>query len=58
MITFNQSYDGMSFKGLSTDEKPSEEYKGYKLKNGSTFYEIDTGDVYMYDEENDAWIKQ
>lgn len=40
------------FRGLSTDEKP-EPKKG----NGSTFFEIDTGDLYCFDEENGQWIQ-
>lgn len=41
------------FYGLSTDEKP---IKG--IFNGSTFYEMDTKVIYMFDEENKVWIKQ
>lgn len=40
-------------KGLSTDTKPTD-----GIPNGSTFYEINTQDVYMFDEENQTWIKQ
>lgn len=29
-----------------------------KLADGSTAYAKDNGDVYIYDEENDVWIKQ
>lgn len=42
-----------SFGGLSTDTKPTTD-----VPNGSTFYEIDTSDLYMYDLENDTWVKQ
>ena len=38
------------FRGLSTDEKPVE-----KLGNGSVFIEIDTGKVFMFDEQNKVW---
>ena len=41
------------FRGLSTDQKPT----GKKVGNGSIFFEMDTLAVYMYDEENNAWIK-
>ena len=34
-------------RGLSTDEKPLE-----KVGNGSVFIEIDTGKVFMFDEQN------
>lgn len=36
-------------RGLSTDPKPTD------WDNGSIYYEMDTGKVYMYDEENDIW---
>lgn len=41
--------------GLSTDDKPTG-----NVVTGSTFLEVDTGDVYAYDEEGDAgyeWCK-
>lgn len=48
----------MSLYGKSTDSKPTGKFKGTKIENGSTFYEMDTKKVYMYDAENDAWIEQ
>ena len=39
------------FRGLSTDEKPNNQYVG----NGSTFLEIDTGKVFLYDAEHKVW---
>ena len=50
--------DGVSyceFSGKSTDTKPVADY----IATGSLFSEIDTGDVYAYDEEGAAgseWI--
>lgn len=35
---------------LSTDEKPTT-----NIANGSTLVEMDTGKVYMFDEENSTW---
>ena len=35
------------FRGLSTDEKPIE-----GVGNGSVFIEIDTGKVFIFDEQN------
>lgn len=35
---------------LSTDDKPT------GFATGSTCLEVDTGDVYLYDEENAEWI--
>ena len=39
------------FRGLSTDDKS----KIKNVTNGSIFFEIDTGKIYMYDEENVEW---
>lgn len=41
------------FRGLSTDIKPTVD-----VPNGSIFYEMDTVEVYMFDEQNKQWIKQ
>ena len=38
----DKTYD---LRGLSTDKKPTEKWVG----NGSTFFEIDTGKVFMFD---------
>ena len=38
------------FRGLSTDEKPVE-----RVGNGSVFIEIDTGKVFIFDEQNKTW---
>ena len=40
----------VEYRGLSTDEKPTE-----NITNGTVFIEIDTGKVYMYDLENEEW---
>ena len=37
--------------GLSTDEKSVEGYK-----NADRFMEMDTGDVYLFDEQNATWL--
>ena len=46
-VTNEKTYE---FRGLSTDEKPIE-----KIGNGSVFIEIDTGKVFMFDEQNKVW---
>ena len=38
------------FRGLSTDEKPVE-----SAGNGSIFIEMDTGKVFIFDEQNKVW---
>ena len=40
-----------SFVGLSRDVKPLDQ------KNGASFEEIDTGNIYRFDEENKVWYK-
>lgn len=41
------------YEGISTDTKPVG-----KGLNGSIFYEMDTGKVYMFDEDNSLWRLQ
>ena len=43
--------------GRSTDEKPIGEYEGYPIINASTFLEMDTGELYWFDEDAGSWIK-
>ena len=40
------------FAGLSTDTKPTE-----GITTGSLFLEVNTGDVYAYDEAGEQWKK-
>lgn len=62
MITKEIGQWELNYRGLSTDEKPlvhltaagTEE----KIPNGSIFYEMDTGDLYMWDAENSTWLLQ
>jgi hypothetical protein len=42
----------VEYAGLSTDTKPTE-----GLVTGSTFMEVDTGDVYLFDEVSETWKK-
>lgn len=44
----------VELRGLSTDEKPTSLNNG-AIENGSSFIEIDTGDVYLYDLDNREW---
>lgn len=41
--------------GLSTDEKPIDNFNGTYIGNASTYYEMDTKNYYIYDEENHKW---
>lgn len=40
---------GWDLRGLSADSKPTD------VPNGSTFLEMDTGNVYAFDKENVQW---
>ena len=43
------------FEGLSTDDKPTiTDYPN--MRNGSSFFEMDTKTVKFYDAENDVWV--
>lgn len=60
MITLSKSdvTEELSFKGLSTDTKPTVKFNDLKITNGSTFFEMDTQDVYFYDGGSDYWLAQ
>ena len=45
-----------SFKGLSTDTKPTGTYGGVEIENGSSFLEMDTKDLTFYDEASSSWV--
>lgn len=47
----------VELRGLSTDVKPIGTFDNKPISNGSTFIEIDTGGVYMYDLDNELWKK-
>lgn len=40
----------VEYRGLSTDTKPTE-----NVVNGSSFIEIDTGKVYLFDADGGTW---
>ena len=46
-----------SFVGKSSDDKPTAEEKP-DMALGSDFYEMDTGKLFMYDDETETWLKQ
>ena len=60
MVTFtgvsktNSDYQ-YDFEGLSTDEKPTlADYPN--MKNGSSFFELDTKKIYFWDATNEIWV--
>lgn len=62
MITLNKYADKcnrvwLELYGLSTDEKPIEKFKDVYIGNASTYYEMNTGKAFIYDEENTKWYE-
>ncbi len=45
------------FYGLSTDTKPTDSFDGLPVTNGSAFVEVDTGNVYLFNEASGSWVK-
>ena len=45
------------YTALSTDTKPTLAGTGSHIPNGSSLLEMNTGDLYLYDQENDTWRK-
>lgn len=43
---------GWDLRGLSTDTKPTYE----QVPNGSTYLEMDTGNVYVFDKAGTRWL--
>lgn len=60
MITLvkDDTTNELSFKGLSTDTKPTVKYDDLEIINGSTFFEMDTQQVFFYDGDTDDWLEQ
>jgi len=54
MITKDPGIKTDTYFGLSTDEKPITN----NIKNASIFYEMDTGNMFMYDKQNKIWKAQ
>ena len=65
MITMqygNKSTDSvLKFDGLSSDNKPINYFNlngtTYKVTNGSSFLEMDTGSFYKYSKSNSTWYQ-
>lgn len=61
MITATKRNDAviapLELTGMSADQKPTKEFEGYPIINGSSFFEMDSGDVYWFDGEKRTWIK-
>lgn len=48
----NTMFNTATYCCLSTDTKPTT-----RITNGSMCIEMDTGDIYMFDEDNSQWLK-
>lgn len=57
MLTVKEEDNVLEIRGLSTDEKPTGKVYGYDVANGSTFFEMDTGNCFMYSAENGIWYQ-
>jgi len=53
-ITSDGKYVSCELRGLADDEKPTT-YKENKIANGSVFIEIDTGKVFIFDQDSEEW---
>lgn len=55
MVSVKQQGNVYDFRGLKSD---MDKLDPNIIKNGSTFYCMDTIDVYMYDESTKQWLFQ
>ena len=66
MISFYRKYDAVTggnekeieLRGLSTDTKPTTMLiagEEQPIPNGTTFIEMNTGKIYLYDAQNEQW---
>lgn len=46
----------LAMEGLSTDVKPIGSFEGCRMLNGSSFFEMDTFAVSMWDEAGQRWV--
>ena len=53
-LTLEGKKVSMELRGLSTDEKPKVINRAI-VDNGSSFIEIDTGKVFLYDLDSETW---
>lgn len=59
-IYYNYLHDNIvrfDLCGLSSDSKPSPNFDKKIIANGSSFMEMDTGTLYLFDADSVTWIK-
>lgn len=54
IATENGETRGLELRGLSTDDKPTQ-LDGKTINNGAMFIEIDTGKLFLFDKDSNAW---
>lgn len=54
----NNEIATFGFKGLQADTKPTGTWEGTIIRNGSSFFEMDTQEVYFYDGDAKTWLNQ
>ena len=52
---FGANRNVLDIVGLSTDTKPISTIESLTITNGSIFTEIDTANIFMFDEEKRSW---
>lgn len=58
MVTIDVENGKAKLYGKSTDTKPTISFKGVALTNSSTFFEMDTQEVFFYDGDTNSWLPQ
>lgn len=56
MLTWVTGDKVQEIRGLSTDTKPIEVVDGI-IPNGTVFFEMDTGKVFLFDFDNKKWLE-
>ena len=52
MVTLDTVYTTQRYVCISTDTKPTTD-----VNNGSLMLEMDTGKVYVFDQDNTTWVE-
>lgn len=55
MITVDNTNHPITFKGKTSDIKPTDRWGDIDIRNGDVFLEINTGEVYFFDGDTKTW---
>lgn len=47
----------LALRGKSTDTKPIDFFEGTPIYNMTSFFEVDTGNIFFFDAETQTWIE-